>query len=66
MKKGFSLRGASSFGANTEILRGGGLCFEEIEDDEDERDVNSKRARCLTEDELIRTPVSHHGNANSR
>lgn len=49
MKNGFSLGGASSFGANTDILRGGGVCFDAMEDFEDcGSAVNSKRARCLT------------------
>ena len=56
VKKGFSLGGASSFGANTDILRGGGTCFDSTEDFEDcGSAVNSKRARCLTERQYIRT-----------
>ena len=56
VKNGFSLGGALSFGAKTEILRGGGVCFDAMEDFEGcGRAVNSKRARCLTERQSIRT-----------
>ena len=55
VKKGFSLGGASSFGANTDILRGGGACFDATDDFEDcGSSVNSNRARCLTERQRIR------------
>ena len=48
VKKGFSLDGASLFGANTDILSGGGACFGRIVDENGcEREVNSKRATCL-------------------
>ena len=45
VKKGLSLCGASLFGAKTENFKGGGRCFDLDEDCE--RGLNSKRARCL-------------------